>query len=42
LAVKKRVASSRMALPDEALQQRLKQAFDPANLFAPGRIVGGI
>ena len=42
LAVKKRVASSRVALPDEPLQQRLKQAFDPANLFAPGRIVGGI
>jgi len=41
-AVKTRVAAARIALPDAPLQQRLKQAFDPANVFAPGRIVGGI
>jgi len=42
LAVKNRIAASRVALFDEPLQLRLKHAFDPANLFAPGRIVGGI
>ena len=42
VAVKTRVASLRIHLPDEPLQVRLKQAFDPANIFAPGRIVGGI
>jgi glycolate oxidase FAD binding subunit len=41
-AVKTRAAAARVALPDAPLQQRLKQAFDPANIFAPGRIVGGI
>jgi glycolate oxidase FAD binding subunit len=42
VAVKASAASARVALADEPLQQRLKQAFDPANIFAPGRIVGGI
>ena len=41
-AVKSRMASRRELLRDEALQRRLKQAFDPANVFAPGRIPGGI
>lgn len=42
LAVKTKLAAARVAQPDEPLQLRLKRAFDPANLFAPGRIVGGI
>ncbi|HTP69749.1 MAG TPA: FAD-binding oxidoreductase [Dongiaceae bacterium] len=42
LGVKTRVAAARVALPDESLQLRLKRAFDPGNLFAPGRIVGGV
>lgn len=28
--------------PDFALMQRVKAAFDPQNIFAPGRFVGGI
>jgi FAD/FMN-containing dehydrogenase len=40
--VKHRVAAERAALADESLQLRLKQAFDPANIFAPGRVVGGV
>jgi len=41
-AVKIRAAAARTALRDAELQLRLKQAFDPANIFAPGRIVGGV
>jgi glycolate oxidase FAD binding subunit len=40
--VKTHLAAARITLPDHALQLRLKQAFDPSNIFAPGRIVGGI
>ena len=42
LGVRIRMAASRVCLPDESLQLRLKQAFDPGNVFAPGRIAGGI
>lgn len=42
LRVKHRVAAERAALADGSLQLRLKQAFDPANIFAPGRFVGGV
>lgn len=28
--------------PDFALMQRVKRAFDPQNIFAPGRFVGGL
>jgi FAD/FMN-containing dehydrogenase len=42
LPVKTRIAAARLPLADEPLQLRLKQAFDPANIFAPGRVVGGI
>jgi glycolate oxidase FAD binding subunit len=42
LPVKTRLAASRITLPDQSLQLSLKQAFDPWNIFAPGRIVGGI
>jgi FAD/FMN-containing dehydrogenase len=42
LAVKKQVAAARTPVANLALQQRVKQAFDPSGLFAPGRIVGGI
>lgn len=28
--------------PDTILQQRVKRAFDPSNIFAPGRVVGGL
>jgi glycolate oxidase FAD binding subunit len=27
---------------DAILQQRVKRAFDPSNIFAPGRVVGGL
>jgi glycolate oxidase FAD binding subunit len=40
-AVKKSV-SRPSSSPDAILQQRVKQAFDPSNVFAPGRVVGGI
>lgn len=29
-------------LPDAILQERVKRAFDPLNIFAPGRVVGGL
>jgi glycolate oxidase FAD binding subunit len=39
----KREMSGRILLQNEvALQKRVKQAFDPANIFAPGRVVGGL
>jgi glycolate oxidase FAD binding subunit len=42
LPVKVAAAAARTAYPDELLQLQLKRAFDPSNIFAPGRIVGGI
>jgi glycolate oxidase FAD binding subunit len=42
LAVKKEVARARRTMIDLALQKRVKQTFDPWDVFAPGRIVGGI
>ncbi len=41
LAVK-RMAGGKMSKMEVALQRRVKQAFDPSDVFAPGRIVGGI
>jgi glycolate oxidase FAD binding subunit len=40
-AVKKNVAPS-MSEPEQAMQQRVKRAFDPFGVFAPRRVVGGI
>jgi FAD/FMN-containing dehydrogenase len=40
--VKKRVEEPILAEAESAMQQRVKQAFDPSGIFAPGRIVGGI
>ena len=40
-ALKKTIARSDI-MPDAVLQQRVKRAFDPSNIFAPGRVVGGI
>jgi FAD/FMN-containing dehydrogenase len=41
LAVKKSVAKT-MTVPEQAMQHRVRLAFDPAGVFAPGRLVGGI
>jgi glycolate oxidase FAD binding subunit len=40
-ALKKNIAGPN-SMPDAILQQRVKRAFDPSNIFAPGRVVGGI
>jgi glycolate dehydrogenase FAD-binding subunit len=42
LWLKDRVDVWRTKRPDLPLMQRVKQAFDPHNIFAPGRFVGGI
>jgi FAD/FMN-containing dehydrogenase len=42
VAIKKSVAATRSRGADSVLQQRVKQAFDPSGVFAPGRVVGGI
>ena len=39
-AIKKAATTNAMA--DLRLQQSVKRAFDPSNVFAPGRVVGGI
>ncbi len=41
LAVKK-IAGGNMSKMEIDLQQRVKHAFDPSGIFAPGRVVGGI
>ena len=41
-SIKKIAAESNEATSDSVMQQRVKQAFDLSNVFAPGRIVGGI
>jgi glycolate oxidase FAD binding subunit len=42
LAVKTKAAAMQSAARDVSLQQRVKQAFDPAGIFVPGRVVGGL
>jgi glycolate oxidase FAD binding subunit len=42
LWLKKRVNVWGMKQADFPLMQRVKQAFDPQNIFAPGRFVGGV
>jgi FAD/FMN-containing dehydrogenase len=39
---KRRLNVWKYAGPDLDLHRRVKNAFDPANLFAPGRFVGGL
>ena len=41
-AIKTIAAEATQPASDTPLHQRVKQAFDPENVFAPGRIVGGI
>jgi glycolate oxidase FAD binding subunit len=41
-ALKQRVSVWGPPRPDLALMRRLKTAFDPQNIFAPGRLAGGI
>ena len=41
-AVKKNVTGVNPADMDMILQQRVKNAFDPAGVFVPGRVVGGL
>jgi glycolate oxidase FAD binding subunit len=40
--IKTKAAGTRPGELDMALQQRVKQAFDPSGVFAPGRVVGGL
>ncbi len=40
--VKQKAISSRFTSADRAMQQGVKLAFDPFNVFAPGRVVGGV
>jgi glycolate oxidase FAD binding subunit len=40
--LKQRVNAWGPMRPDFALMQRVKRAFDPQNVFAPGRFVGGL
>lgn len=42
IPVKRSVAGANFSQGQLALQQRVKQAFDPSGVFAPGRVVGGI
>jgi FAD/FMN-containing dehydrogenase len=42
LAIKTNAAQMTSRGIDRALQQRVKQAFDPTGVFAPGRVVGGL
>jgi glycolate oxidase FAD binding subunit len=42
LAIKTKAAAMQSPAKDVSLQQRVKQAFDPAGVFAPGRVVGGL
>lgn len=42
LGVKKRLAANAAGGVDLNLQRRVKQAFDPSGVFAPGRVVGGL
>jgi len=42
LKVKLRIAEEHVRGMNQGLQQRVKKAFDPSDLFAPGRVVGGI
>ncbi|MGB2634579.1 MAG: FAD-binding oxidoreductase [Candidatus Acidiferrum sp.] len=43
LAIKQMLVAEPGAIEiDLAMQQRVKQAFDPSGIFAPGRVVGGI
>lgn len=42
LAAKLKAAEQMAERLNLALQQRVKQAFDPSGLFVPGRVVGGI
>jgi FAD/FMN-containing dehydrogenase len=40
--VKRRITEARSERRDAALQQRVKKVFDPSDIFAPGRVAGGI
>ena len=42
LAIKRAAAETNTGEMDVASQQRVKQAFDPSGVFAPGRVVGGL
>lgn len=42
LNAKLKIAETRGAAPDRGLQEQVKKAFDPGEIFVPGRTVGGI